>query len=462
MSYFSKFEQNVQESASNSSSANLDAGATFTGTLDSTLGVAGIQVSLFTDQNCTVYVEQSPNDTPNWDISDSYNYYADTNFGITIQAINYYVRVRVTNNNTATATTYFRLQTILCPIVEVVPRSLDPDGHLQTVIHAMKDDYGFPIENTPMGEMRTITPIRLVGSSFDGSVLDPNFWSTSLANSGTAVSANAEVVLSTNTTANGSSKVYSFRRARYISGSSMGYRGIIQMSAGNTDNKRRWGITFGATMPTFTDGAYFELDGTTLSIVTMKNSSETRISTGSFNGVLGKTYAIAANTVKTFEIYWTNSKVYFVISDKILHTVSATSTTWSSTMSYYIYMDNVNSNGIISNNTLSCRVASIRRLGSLISQSTSKFQSGITAGNICKYGPGNLHQIIISSVSSGAVITIYDNIAASGTILWSGTVTFGPQGGSNLYSLDFKGIPFYYGLTLVIATQTANVMLIYE
>ena len=63
MSFFSKFEQNVRASAVNSSVANLNAAATFTGTIDSTLGIAGIQISLKTDQNCTVYVDQSQDAT---------------------------------------------------------------------------------------------------------------------------------------------------------------------------------------------------------------------------------------------------------------------------------------------------------------------------------------------------------------------------------------------------------------
>lgn len=75
MSYFSQLTQNVTVSAGNSSTVNLDALATFTGTIQDTLGVAGLQINLATDQNCTIYVDQSMNDTPNWDITDEFMYY---------------------------------------------------------------------------------------------------------------------------------------------------------------------------------------------------------------------------------------------------------------------------------------------------------------------------------------------------------------------------------------------------
>lgn len=76
--------QDVIVNPGNSSSTNLAVGASFIGVAADTLGVNAIQVSLKTDQNCIVWVDQSPDGT-NWDLSDSYNYYASIgNFGITV------------------------------------------------------------------------------------------------------------------------------------------------------------------------------------------------------------------------------------------------------------------------------------------------------------------------------------------------------------------------------------------
>ncbi len=458
-SQVSQILQNVIADAGNSSDVNLAAGNmySFLGTGKSTLGVAGIQVSLYADQNCTVYVKQSP-DNVNWDLSDEFHYYAEENFGITVQAVSSYMAVMVVT--ASLTTTVFRLQTVLCPVVDAVPRALDDNGHFQTAIKSIKDLYNFGVENTPIGEMRVVIPTRLVGSNYEGTTLDPNFWSSSVANDGTVTQANAQAIIATNiTSANGSAKLYSVRRARYIGGSSMAFRMIAKVTAGATDNKRRWGIAYGSTMPTISDGAYFELDGSVFSVVLMKGGVEDRVSSGDFNGHIGKTYENTLIVAKTYEIYWTNSKVYFVIGDEILHTFSATTDTWADTMNFYIYMDSVNSNGAQTNNVIYCRVASIRRLGQLLTQPTSKYQSGTAAGVVCKYGAGNLHSIVISAIVNNAAITLYDNTAASGTVIWaSGAMA----ANTTPFSIDFKGLPFYIGLTLVIATANCNALLTYE
>jgi hypothetical protein len=127
-----------------------------------------------------------------------------------------------------------------------------------------------------------------------------------------------------------------------------------------------------------------------------------------------------------------------------------------------VRLDNTNANGATSNNTITCRVASINRLWQLETQKSSKIQAGTTAANVMKYGPGNLHGIVISNVTSGAVITVWDNTAWSGTTIWTSTLTFGNQWGSGIYSIDMKWIPFFTGLTVSVATQNATVMCLYE
>lgn len=450
--------QSVYAVAQNSSTTNLAGGATFTGTSVTTLGANAIQVSLKTDVNCTVYIDQSPDGT-NWDIVDIFNYYYSTNnFSTTVQTVNSYFRVRVKNVDAATST-YFRLQSVLCPVVEALPRALDENGHLLTAVHVIQDDYGFRVENTPIGEMRTIIPTLLVGKIFEGTTLDPNFWLATVANAGTVTTANAECVLATNTTANGSAKLNSVRRARYLPGQSMVARFQAQLNnTGTANNVRLWGIAWGATMPTITDGAYFKLSGTTFSVATLKGGSETLVSSGSFNGSYGAIYALTTN-VTTCEIYWNNKTVYFVVNDRILHTVSASAATWCATMQHHIYAESTNSAGITSNNTLSLRIAGIRRLGPLLSQPTSKYQAGTVAALVLKYGLGNLHGVSISGVANNSVVTLYDNTAASGTILWSSGAM---SANATPFAIPLHGLPFFTGLTLAITAANSNCTVIYE
>jgi hypothetical protein len=444
--------QSVTAPAGLASTANLDAGETFTSSTESTLGVAGIQVSLKMDQNGIVYVDQSPDGT-NWDILDSYNYYAAiNNFGITVQAINSYVRVRVTNSGSS-ATTYLRLQTALCPVVEALPRSLDHDGHLKVAVEHVSDGYGFSAENTPMGEVRAVEPYKLVGATFVGTTLDTRFWTPTVAGSGTAAQANGQLVLQTGATADSTASIVSVRNGRYIAGSSNRYRAVIRLpDAGSANNTRRWGAF------TSTDGCFFQLSGTTFSVVTRKGSSDTVVSSGSFNGVLGSTFAPGTNA-RTWEIYWTNSKVYFVVGDDVLHTVSAPTAPWSATVSLPIAASNVNTGGGTADVQLEARVQSITRLGAAQSQPTSYYQSGTTAGVVLKYGAGNLHGVAVSGVANNSVITLYDNTAASGTILWS----TGSMGANTVpFSIELHNIPFAIGLTLVISTANSNCVTSYE
>jgi hypothetical protein len=459
MSYFRSITQNVVADAKNSFSGSLASNATYFGTGSSTLGIAGIQVSMKSDQSCDVYIDQSP-DNVNWDIVDAYRYITSIgNFGITVQAINSYYRVRITNSGKLTG--YVRMQTALCPIVEAVPRSLDVHGHMKIHTYGDEDKYGFEAENTPNGEKRMASPTRLIGSTFEGTVIDPNFWSTSSLNNATVSQSHAEITLNTGTTLNGSTTFYSTRRARYVTGNSMCYRTIINLSTGSVGNVRKWGIGYGTSLPTFTDGAYYELSGSVFSVATMRSGSVSKTSYGNFNGELGLEWEPLTG-VKTYEIYWNNSHVWFTIDGELLHTHHAVNETWCDSMSPYIFMSDTNT-GVSSRNYLYCRTASIRRLGSLLTQPTSKYQSGITSGIICKYGPGNLHSIVMSTVAtSGAVLTIYDGTTTGGAVLSSFTFTWPAGGNFNPMSFDFKGLPFYNGLFFTIATQSANVLLIYE
>ena len=455
MSYFNSIKQDVEASAGNSSATNLAVGNsyTFTGTGVSTLGVAGIQVSLFADKNCIVKIQQSPDNT-NWDLIDTYYYTASGNFGVTVQAISSYASVVVTTNNETT--TEFRLQTALCPIVEAVPRSLDSNGNFKVANSV--DEYGWQSENTPMGELRTAEPTRLVGTSFEGTTVDANFWT--VAATGTAATiaqANAQLLITSGTSSGATVTAFTARRARYLGGTGMRFRAVIQVAAGTANNTRRWGIAWGSTaMPTVTDGAWFSFSGTTFQVETMKGGVPATVT--AFNGNLGPTYDPGTN-VKTYEIYWTNSKIYFVIGDVILHTVSASSATWANTMAFHAFADSVNSD-VASSVTLAIRVMTIYRLGKMSTQPQYYYlAAGTTAGTNIKLGPGNLHGMIINSIVNNSVITLADSTSAATPAIFVHTAGATSTG---ITPIDFHDLPFSNGLRLIVATQNASVTIIYE
>lgn len=121
--------QDVHTSTANSSTVQLPAFGSFTGTSEGSLGAAGLQVCVYADQPVQVQVQQSQDET-NWDILDTYSLPPNLGDGRTVQAVGSYFRI-VVDNLGPVATTEFRLQTNVCPVVEALPRGLTPGGSLR-------------------------------------------------------------------------------------------------------------------------------------------------------------------------------------------------------------------------------------------------------------------------------------------------------------------------------------------
>jgi hypothetical protein len=304
----------------------------------------------------------------------------------------------------------------------------------------IKDQYGFAAENTPMDEIRAVSPVRLAGATFVGTTIDPNFWTATLANNGTATQANNQVVLGASTTNNGSSILQSVARARYTGGSANRFRAQISFSTATASNVRRWGMFDG------TDGAYFKLDGTDLKACVTR--------TGTANEVTVATLTKpTAGDVTTYEIYITNSKVYFVMAGTLVATHNATTATWTDTMNLPVRCDNINA-GSTTNCTLSIRVATIYRFGEL-STSPRYAQISSATTTILKYGAGMLHNIVVNNPTNNA-ITVYDNTSAAGSVI----AIINPGASATPFALDYH-VPFGTGLTIVTA-GTPNITCVYE
>jgi len=443
--------QNVAADSNNSFNQSLAMGASISGVASSTLGVAGIQVSLKSDQNCTVYVDQSPDGT-NWDITDSYTYYYSLGgAGWTTQAINSYYRVRVTNTGTTTAT-YLRLQTALCPIVEALPRALSHDGALKVDVTGFHgENIGEAVNVSPAGEMMVAEHSRLVGTSFTGTILDPNFWITpTKTGSAGVIVASGMAQLYTGATANSSVVLNSNRVARYIAGTPNYYRGAVNCPAITGANVRRWGA-FDAL-----DGYFYEYDGTTLSVVARRNGSDSsKISSGSFNGTGGATYTLDAN-VHTFEIFWTSSNVWFCIDEVLIHKIKDTLVPSTYTQHLRVGLQCTNSDGNVARNTLNVRTSTINRMGKL--ESTPHWYN-ITSSEtrVLKYGPGSLHRIVCNDIgAAGNTLVLYDGISAVGYP----TIASLDLNKSTIISLDYN-LPFSSGLTYT-SNSSVNMTVVYE
>lgn len=432
---------------------------TFTGSGTSTLGVAAIQVSLKTDQKCTVYVEQSPDNT-NWDISDEFTYFTTKNFGITTQAINSYVRVRVKNVSPGqVSTSYMRLQTCLCPVAEPIPRALDEDQLLPVCVESIHNDMA-EVKISPMGALHTQPAFRLAGAIFTGTTIDTNFWTVLPSNAASAIQANGSLCLSASSTANGTVAASSVRVARYVAGSPNYYRAQVRcptvtVSTAGHSCTRRWGAYNN------NDGAFFELyavNGSTevLKVVTRKGGADTPVANGAFNGEEGLTYVVDGN-IHTYEIWWTNKKFYFYIDDHLLHTVTGNTATLCNDLHLQIGMQMINAGGNNATNELYCRVASISRLGQLFTESTRAYIHGASSLQVLKRGPGKLHRIVYNGSANGSALSANDSVGTN-TGLFA-AATFGSQ--ANPQFTEFMA-PFFNGLTITTVNAATDVTIIYE
>jgi hypothetical protein len=78
--------QGISLSTDNSSTTNLSAGASFTGTSVNVLNVSTVRVSCSSDTVLSVKVQQS-SDGSNWDIEDSWLVYPNVGAGRSVQVI---------------------------------------------------------------------------------------------------------------------------------------------------------------------------------------------------------------------------------------------------------------------------------------------------------------------------------------------------------------------------------------
>ena len=438
--------QDVYVDTNNSTSANLTSANsyTYTGTATSTLGVVGLQWSLKTDQNVTVYIEESPDGT-NWDICYPFDYIASTGGrGETVQATQAYWRIRVVGTTSMT-TTYFRLDAVLCPIATPLPSALSPDGRLQSESTLSgKENTDRHVWVSPTNTLSMNRTFRLVGTNFDGTTKDPNFWTETVTTSGTVVQT-GEIKLNSGATSASSARYDSVRTARFVVGSDLQFTGAFKFNdALVADNIRRCGAYDNA------EGVFFELSGTTFNVGSRKTSADTLVSNGSFNGNYGTTFIISPSAYYKLDIEWTPLGAFYYVNNKLLHKSVGGHLTRK--LSLPIRFENINGNINTTNVVFDCLGVVISRQGELETNPTYKYIAGAST-NILKYGSGTLHKVI-NNDNSGSVI-VYDGISAGGDIIASIDLT------KVLGSLAYD-LPYSNGLTVVTTGALAKITVTYE
>tara|TARA_R110000868_G_scaffold249898_8_gene506393 strand:- start:2604 stop:3977 length:1374 start_codon:yes stop_codon:yes gene_type:complete len=457
MSYFASIFQNVTPDLDNSSTVNLAAGATFTGIAVATVNFSTLQVVLKATVasgacTCTVYIDQS-NDGTNWDVSDEYVYVSNKNFGLTVQSVSSYYRIRVTNNS-STITNVFRLAATLCPIANSLPRSLSQQGLLQVGINSLQDEYGFRGQFSPASALQIAEPYRLCGTTF-GTSNDVNFWTADASGTAaTATVATGAATVSSGTASAGFAKFNSVQPARFEINNPNKFIGLFRLPTVAVANTiRGWGnINLnGSVAPQ--NGAYFSVDGSgVLHVNWAAGGTVTSVESGSFNG------DVAQYTVDTllhkYEIIYDLNGIWFSIDDKLIHKAVPTTALLTQVTDNFVTFWTTNTSAA-GPATLECYGAAISRIGRSVQSSKTGRISGNAATYNFKIGSGLLNKIIFNN-TSGTNVTIYDNTTANSPVLAIITTATAALG---VWNID---LPFYTGLTIVTTGNNLDATVVYE
>ena len=310
------------------------------------------------------------------------------------------------------------------------------------------------VQVSPMRNLSIFDQVRLCGTPFHGSTKDTNFWlETGTGAGGTVTQGGGQVILAVDATNNSKAVYNSVRTGRYVSGTANKFRGVIRLpdlgSAGN-NNVRNWGCA------TATDGFLFQLNGATFNIVVRKSGvADQVIPKASWTGTYAASFTLDTN-VHTYELQFTNSSAWFFIDDNLVHTVSGTTSPSTTTLTFPVCLENINT-GVGAAVSLNVRTASILRMGHETTIPQYKNITGAAATTVCKYGPGTLHKIVFNN-TSGTSISIWDGVTGAAPSVAVGKVT---TASAALGSWDYN-CPFFTGLTIVTVGDNLDCTIIYE
>jgi len=333
--------------------------------------------------------------------------------------------------------------------IEVVPR--------RDVI--LSDRAHFHARLNPIGGLQVDQPFRLVGVPFEGATVDSNFWAA-IANGAASAAgqANSIATVTSGTANSGYGQISTTQKARFMSAHPHMFRGAIRIpDTTEAAVTRRWG-SFSVSTVAPQDGVYFEVSAAgVLSVVTVTGATPTAVASGSFNGDV-ESWTLDTD-VHAYEIVHFTMGAWYFIDNILIHEVIPTTAPLAATLSVPATITAVNGAGGTESGSVEVWNVVVNRLGRAVTQSTSYHHAvGTTAGVILKRGPGQLHSIQLHSITNNSVMTIYDNTAASGTVLWS-------SGSLPAIATPFDvlmRIPFQIGLTLVVATQNLGAVVAYE
>ena len=338
-----------------------------------------------------------------------------------------------------------------------IPGGRPLDIPRQTIVD---EQTGSLIAVVPSGTLEVGELIRLTGGNFETGALLPNLWQTNFVNGGTGTVVDGELVVSTNTTADGASFIQSVNRARFITATFNRAHLAIQMPGRlNTDVIRRWGAYDPVTPLVSGDGIFFENASGQIKVVRRRGGAEVEtVLLEDFNGnkIPGTDIIFVEDgDVHVYEIVYNAGAILFFQDRRLVHRMSSLTSVAYDTVHLALGLEVQNINGNIINNTLKSRGFSISRVGTQTAN-PDKFLINASGTATLKNSPGTLRSIIILDTGvGGATLEIFDALDNTGTPLFVLDLT------AELITLNF-GFDFNIGLTYDASGASFEVMVIFD
>ena len=317
---------------------------------------------------------------------------------------------------------------------------------------------GTSVHISQLGLLAASSMIKLSGAAFVGNAKDTNFWTETVANGGTAVQAQAEILLDTNTTANGSAQYQTNRVGPWVAGTENAWIGTFALpEAALTDNLRRWGAftTVGATLVP-ENGAWFQddvTDGLSIGYRSLSQDAGGPVVVPMASWSSGETIVLGTG-INTFIITYDFSGVSFYINKTLVHRLDSGNDVWTDDMNSHNTFQTINSNSAATSNSLMCHVAAIFRLGETHTYPAATYIAG-GATTVLKRGPGILHKVVNGDKIASSTVQIYDGVTAVNQLAYI-------DGANVLGDSGLLSIPFFDGLTIVTVGAGLKVTVTYE
>jgi hypothetical protein len=299
-------------------------------------------------------------------------------------------------------------------------------------------------------DLQTVQRTSLIADNFrQTGGLDLQTWDTAVTGTGSVAIASGRLEIKTGTTANSTAAMTSEVLGRFMSGSHQVFRAGIKIAdSGVTNNKRRWGA-YDAT-----SGYFFELDGTTLYAVSRRDSTDTRVASSAWSEIT--TFGNGTGQSARYEIIYFGNTALFMVNGETHHRMSGEVGGLPRTngTNFPNKFECNNSGGATTDVTLIVTGTSQQRYGPDQVVPRMKNIAG-AATTVVKSDAGNLHRVIVNNGSGANTATLYDNTAASGTVI--ATIAVNKLQGS----VDFGGV-FSTGLTVVTTGADTDITVVYD